>query len=367
VKIAVDATCWPNRRGYGRRARALLRSLVERDRSNRYTPVSRLKRVAPSRCRPVPDAPARIVGSDGGSRVRQRALFAFPTIYSYIPLFSRATKLVMVHDVIAEIYPHRTVPRVSVRLLWNANVALGRAQADALITVSDYSCAGILKCFGSDPARVFVEGEAADPIFRRLPFPAPTPKLRSAGIEGAQRLAIYLSGFSPHKNLEALVSAFARIATRNEFANLKRTIVADTSGYAFHNYFGTITAQVASLKLNDKVNFAGYLADQDVVMLLNVTTVLVPPSLMEGFAVEAAACGRPVISTKATPLDGLLGSAGLYNDAKEQDLIAALETVLSSAGVRGRMSTAGMAAAQRLTWDAAVEQMREVIRKVAAQ
>jgi len=37
MHIAVDATCWHNRRGYGRHARALLRALVGMDSANRYT------------------------------------------------------------------------------------------------------------------------------------------------------------------------------------------------------------------------------------------------------------------------------------------------------------------------------------------
>ena len=389
MKIAVDATCWHNRRGYGRHARALLRSLVERDRPNEYTLF--LDSDAPAE--PLPDGcrvnllqssvPTVEAASANGRRSfsdmwrMSRALSApefdtvvFPTIYSYIPIFSRAKKLVMVHDVIAETFPHLTVPRFSARLFWNAKVALGRAQADALITVSDYSRAGILKRFGSDPARVFVVGEAADPIFRRLPSPAPTPKLCSLGIDGAEPMAVYLGGFSPHKNLEALVTAFARLAMRNRFADLKLVMVGDTSGDAFHTYFGTIAAQVAALRLNDRVIFTGYLADEDVVALLNLATVLVLPSLMEGFglpAVEAAACGCPVIATKASPLEGLLGAAGLYIDPTEQELAAALETVLSSVDLRGRMSAAGVSAAQRLTWDAAADQMKDVIRKVAAQ
>jgi len=57
----------------------------------------------------------------------------FPTIYSYVPVFSRARKLVMVHDVIAETYPQLTVPRRTARLFWRMKTALGRFQADALI------------------------------------------------------------------------------------------------------------------------------------------------------------------------------------------------------------------------------------------
>ena len=37
MRIAVDATCWHNRRGYGRHARALLRAVVRLDAENQYT------------------------------------------------------------------------------------------------------------------------------------------------------------------------------------------------------------------------------------------------------------------------------------------------------------------------------------------
>src|SRR5262249_37346183 len=91
----------------------------------------------------------------------------FPTIYSYVPVLSRARTLVMVHDIIAETYPHLTVPRRSARFFWQTKTALGRFQADALIAVSDYSREGIIRHFRLDPRRVFVVGEAADPVFRR--------------------------------------------------------------------------------------------------------------------------------------------------------------------------------------------------------
>jgi glycosyltransferase involved in cell wall biosynthesis len=389
MRIGVDATCWHNRRGYGRHARALLRTLVDRDRSNQYTLFLDSNAAAeplPARCQAhllesaVPTVQA---ASANGRRSlsdmwrMSRALSAsqfdvllFPTIYSYVPTFCRARKLVMLHDVIAETYPHLTVPRLSARLFWNAKVKLGRMQADALITVSDYSRAGIVERFGIDPARVFVVGEAADGVFRKLDSPVPTPTLRALGIDAAKRMAVYLGGFSPHKNLEMLLRAFAHVAARDEFADVKLVMVGDTSGDAFHTYFGTIAAQVEALKLRERVIFTGYLPDEDVVVLLNLSTVLALPSLMEGFglpAVEAAACGCPVIATKASPLQGLLGAGGVYIDPNEPELEQALETVLSSVELRARMRQAGLAAAQRLTWDAAAEQMMEVIRKVALQ
>jgi glycosyltransferase involved in cell wall biosynthesis len=389
VRIAVDATCWHNRRGYGRHARALLRALSRLDSANRYTLF--LDSEEPAEPTP-PECEVRILAAasptvQAASAQGRRSLadmwrmsralsssefdvLFFPTIYSFVPTFSRACKLVMVHDVIAEKYPQLTVPRASARLFWKIKSAVGRMQADALITVSDYSRAGLVEHFHLSPSRVFVVGEAADPVFRKFETPLPGPKLECAGITArmcaSRRMAVYLGGFSPHKNLEALVSAFARIAARPEFDDVLLVMVGDTSGDSFHSYFGTIAAQVEALGLHGRVIFPGYLDDEDLAVLLNLSAVLALPSLMEGFglpAVEAAACGCPVIATTASPLPGLLGAAGIFIDPSEDNIARALEEVLSSEDLRRRMGASGVQGAQRLTWEASARQMMDVIAK----
>ena len=47
---------------------------------------------------------------------RELDLLLFPTIYSYVPVVSRAKKIVMIHDVIAETFPDLTVPKTTARL-----------------------------------------------------------------------------------------------------------------------------------------------------------------------------------------------------------------------------------------------------------
>jgi glycosyltransferase involved in cell wall biosynthesis len=122
--------------------------------------------------------------------------------------------------------------------------------------------------------------------------------------------------------------------------------------------------------LEERVVFTGYLTDEDVVVLLNLASVLVLPSLMEGFglpAVEAAACGCPVIATNESPLASLLGGGAISIRPLEQEIERALESVLSSAEMRRQMSQAGLAAAQSLTWENAARQMMDVIEKVASE
>jgi glycosyltransferase involved in cell wall biosynthesis len=293
----------------------------------------------------------------------------FPTIYSFVPTFSRARKIVVVHDTIAETFPQLTLPQQKARLFWNAKVRLGRAQADALVTVSEYSRRSIVNRFGVRPERVFVVGEASDSIFQPLEDPQPGPTLRTAGIDHGRRILVYVGGFSPHKNLAVLIEAFARLAARPALGDTLLVMVGEYKREVFHSYFGTIAARVAELGISDRVVFTGYLSDKDLVVLLNLARVLVLPSLMEGFglpAVEAAACGCPVIATQESPLPELLAGGGIFFDPCDNTTLeAALETVLESDQLRRAMGAAALQAARRLNWEAAARQMLDVIRTVA--
>jgi len=385
MKIGVDATAWQNNRGYGRHERALLRALVALDRDNRYTlfmdSKELLELVPPQAevCLLPSSAATATAASANGSRslhdmwLTGRAMSSsdfqvllFPTIYSFVPTITRARKIVMVHDTIAETYPQLTLPNRKSRLFWQAKVRLGLAQADALVTVSEYSRQSIVKTFGTAAERVFVVGEAGDPVFRRIPGARLSPALEAAGVQPGKRMVVYVGGFSPHKNLQALVEAFARIAGREPFADTLLVLVGEYKKEIFHSYFGTVSARVAELGIKDRVVFTGYLSDEDLAVLLNLSAVLVLPSLMEGFglpAVEAAACGCPVIATSESPLPELLAGGGIFFDPRGNGLEPALENMLGSAAKRAEMAGAALAAAGRLTWEAAARQMLEVIRQ----
>lgn len=385
--VGVDATCWRNTRGYGRHARGLLSALVRTDQGNRYVFLIDSEdqfQALPSEAevRLVRNAmPTAVATSANGRRSvadmwkmsralssREFDIVLFPTVYSYVPILSRAKKVVMIHDVIAETYPDLTVPKRPARLFWNAKVALGRWQADAIVTVSDYSRKGIVDYFGVSPQRVFVVGEANDPIFQVLKDPQPSDRLGALGISQCARSVVYVGGFGPHKNLERLVSAFAALASRNEFADLKLIMVGEYEKEVFHSSFKSIKSRVEELGLADRVVFTGYLEDKDLVTLLNVSTVLALPSLMEGFglpAIEAAACGCPVIATKASPLPSLLRDGALYIDPNDQqELEHSLERVLISSELRQQLKASGLVAAQRLTWNAAAAELLAVFNRL---
>jgi glycosyltransferase involved in cell wall biosynthesis len=390
MDIGVDATCWQNKRGYGRHARSLLSALIKLDSENRYIlfldskeGFETLPAGAEVRLVHPRSAPTAVAASSNGHRsltdmwrmarslsTADLDVLLFPTIYSYVPVVSRAKKITMIHDVIAERYPDLTLPKRSARLFWKTKVALGRWQADALTTVSDYSRRGIVEQFGVDADRVHVVGEASDPVFRVMDDPHLTPHLTSLGLKVDSRVVVYVGGFSPHKNLEALIRVFAKLSRSPSFSDVRLVLVGENKKEVFYSYADKIEKQIKELGLENSVVFTGYLPDEELVVLLNLATVSVLPSLMEGFglpAVEAAACGCPVIATTESPLPVLLGEGGLYFDPlRTEDLESALVAVLESEILRRKMSRAGREAAGKLTWEAAAQQMANLIRRVAA-
>jgi len=385
LAIGIDATAWQNNRGYGRHARALLSALVRLYPEHRYRfflDSDDMRETLPAGVevrRLHADAPTTVAAAANGRRSlsdmfrmgraisrEEHDLVLFPTIYSYVPVFTKAKKLVIIHDVIAEKFPQLTLPNRVSRLFWNLKVSLGRWQADGILTVSEYSKRCLVDHFGLDPKSVFVAGEANDPVFRRLESPELPKQFLDQGLRKGQQYVVYVGGFSPHKNLFELADAFARL--KDEYPEARLIMVGEYRKEVFHSYFGEVRARVESLGIADRVIFPGYVSDADLVPLLNLASVLVLPSLMEGFglpAVEAAACGCPVIATKESPLPDLLGEGGLYMDPAKGQLEGMLRIVLGSESRREKMRKAAVEAAGRLTWDAAAHQLMDAIGKVA--
>lgn len=387
MHIVVDATTWRNTRGYGRHIRKLFTSLVSCNPSYHYSFIIDGDVDPDAYPRPVNlvTVPVKRVTTSAASADSSRTLtdlfkiskaisnpdydlVIFPTVYSYVPVYSRAKVLLIIHDAIPETYPGLTLPTIRSRAFWTIKSALARRQADAIITVSEYSRQTIAQTFQLSPEKIFVVGEASDPVFRVVTSPHLPGILTEQGISHEQRLIVYVGGFGPHKNLTSLVDVFARLVREDEFRDVRLVLVGEYQKETFFSTYKELASQVDRLNLAEQVVFSGYLLDEELVELLNLAAVLVLPSLMEGFglpAVEAAACGCPVIATRESPLPELLGEGGIYIDpGQPEELAAALRRVLSSVELRRSMGLAGQEAAGALTWEQAADQLVAVIETV---
>ena len=103
---------------------------------------------------------------------------------------------------------------------------------------------------------------------------------------------------------------------------------------------------------------------------MNRATALALPSLAEGFglpAVEAAACGTPVIATINSPLPELLEGGGVFIDPTDvASMSGAITKIFSDGHYRQTLARAARDHAARLTWPHAAESMIELLQKIEA-
>src|SRR5205085_1917822 len=131
-----------------------------------------------------------------------------------------------------------------------------------------------------------------------------------------------------------------------------------------------IPGVIDRLGLKDCVTFVSGVSDQRIVELYAETEIAVVPSLYEGFslpAVEAMACGVPLVATTGGALPEVAGTDGdtalLVPPGDPQALAVAIGRMLDDAALRERVGAAGRKRAlEKFTWKATaigtVEQYR---------
>ncbi len=307
------------------------------------------------------------------ARARPDVMF-FPSSYSYFPVPPWTRCVVVIHDAIAERWPKLIFPTRAGRIAWTIKSRLACWQADRIVTVSGAAAQGIQRYLGISAGRLRVVHEAADPVFGTAePSVEREREVRACyKLPADLPLLLYVGGLSPHKNLGALIVAFARIAgprAGGDRVPAHLVLVGETVREVFHSCYLELREQVRSLDLDDRVTFAGYVPDADLVHLYRTAACLVLPSRDEGFGlpvVEAMACGRPVVASRAGALPEVLGDAGLLVDPDDTETFAeALRRILDNPSLAADLGARGAGRAAELSWSTAALKLLAIFDAVA--
>jgi alpha-1,3-rhamnosyl/mannosyltransferase len=381
MKIGVDATSWTNRRGYGRFARNAVGRLVELDRDTSYVFVideqsateaefpawASIQTVALSR-RPAEAAsadsfrpPTDLVRLGAAvSRARFDA-FLFPSIYTYFPTLGVPT-VVGLHDAIADDFPELTLPSRRARTFWRAKQKLAIARARKLFTVSESARAEISRRLAIEPERLAVVPEAPDAVFAPRTRTEIDAARTEIGLVPGEPYLLYAGGISPHKDIGTLLDAFARL----DRASVPKLVIAGAlDGDAYLSAAAAVREKISALELSADVVLPGFVSDDTLAALYSGATVVALPSLAEGFglpAVEAAACGAPVVLSDIRAHRETLGDDALFFPPRDATVLAErIRHLLGSDMLRRSLAERGHARVARYTWDAAAEALRTLV------
>src|SRR5205807_1371160 len=163
------------------------------------------------------------------------------------------------------------------------------------------------------------------------------------------RLMTTASADVPLKGLVPLLEALAKVRTER---HAELVVIGEPRSAS------RVGATIKRLGLEDAVRFVSKVSDERIVQLYAEAEVAVVPSLYEGFslpAIEAMACGVPLVATTGGALPEVVGPDGrnalLVPPGDPGALAGAIGRVLDDPGLRQRLAVAGRAhVLDRYTW-----------------
>jgi glycosyltransferase involved in cell wall biosynthesis len=275
---------------------------------------------------------------------------------NFIPLDIRAKSIVTtVHDFSFQLFPEAH-PKDRVRY-FSKNFLKSVRRSSKIITDSGYT-----KIEAIDILRV--PGDMITPIhlgvdhglFKIYPREAQNACRRELGLP--EKFILFVGTREPRKNLGRLVQAYAELPdpVQREFS----LVLVGPRGWGENDLRGK--------KLRSRVIVIDYLDPQKLALAYNLASLLIYPSLYEGFGLpplEAMACGCPVVVSRAASLPEVCADAACYVDPKDvQSIAEGVSTVLSDDELRRSLIKKGAERVKLFTWENTARKTLEVFDEV---
>jgi len=250
--------------------------------------------------------------------------------------------------------------------LFAASTLAGVLHATHVLTPSEWSRSQVLDAYGMREDRVHNVPYGVDlAVFR----PGVTGgRSRVAQVTGAKdpRYVLFVGTMHPRKNLATVRHAVARLAKRgfrhllvlatadaldrDDSSELRRRAEAELPG---------APGRIVSIPAGEDAELAALMAGADAVC---------QPSFSEGFgltALEAMACGAPVIVSDRGSLPEVVDAGGLIVPPTTEAIEQALARILSDAELSARLAADGRLRAEGFTWQRCVNGWLRVLERAA--
>ena len=257
-----------------------------------------------------------------------------------------------IHDLIHLRFPKDHGLRYRLFYLWF--VAPAAKRAGAVFTPSRHSKQDLIDLMGVPEGKIVITpnaaGEAFKPPAKGASPPAGLPPRYVLGVGNPKR----------HKNLGALVEAHQQLL-RNPPGGIEVPPLV---------VVGVGPGQADWAKPSDDLILLASLEDADLAAAYGAARAVAVPSLYEGFglpALEAMACGAPVLAANRASLPEVVGEAGLLTEPDAESLAEGLGRLLVDSALSQRLRQAGPRQAAKFSWARTAKTTLATYRQIAAR
>lgn len=238
-------------------------------------------------------------------------------------------------------------------------------KADLLLAISNSSAEEAYRELAFPASKIALIGSAINPEFRILPnlVRDVNPLLERLGI--TKPFIFYVGNVEPHKNISGLIESFALLPESTQNAYELAVLVNKDAHHKLKTQAEKCGIRQGKLVLLDGVD------DSHLIELYNLCHVFVLPSLHEGFglpALEAMACGAPVIGSNTTSIPEVIGrSDALFNPRDASDIARVLQRVLTEPAFVQALKSHAALQAKRFSWDITAKKALAALEAVVAE
>jgi glycosyltransferase involved in cell wall biosynthesis len=347
-----------------------LSALQEEDRENTYdilipadekhlvplhNPNFRMREIPRSLSNPVPNIFWHNLALPAICQQEKYDLVHVPS-YRRLPWIKGVPVVATVHDLATF---HVAGKYDSARMFYNHRVVPSLIRrADRVVTVSHFTREDVINLVGYPPERISVVYPGLNhAVYRPVPREECGPRL-SQRFRLEKPYVVFVSRLEhPAKNHVRLIEAFERLKARKR-SDLQLVLAgADWNG-AEH-----VKARAARSAVSADILLTGFLALEDIPVLYSGCSLMVYPSLFEGFGlplIEALACGAPVICSNTSSMREIAGDRFATFDPENPDEIASCMEEALERGRTPERKAADLAFAAGFQWSETAKRMMEV-------
>jgi glycosyltransferase involved in cell wall biosynthesis len=301
------------------------------------------------------------IGGLGRAARKAGADLIFAPTASSMP-FGRVPMVCTIHDVTPIVMPSHGAR--STFILRSTMWTLAKFSR-SIITDSECSKRDLVRIYGIPENKVSVIYLGFNKsVFNTSPAANRDEVLRKLGID--RPYLLHHGTIQPRKNLERLIAAYRLMLARTPDADFD-LVLPGRLGWDYQRILaaGKDAAGGHVSTNRGRVLFPGTLSDEDLAVLIKGASLVVIPSLYEGFClpmVESMACGTPTVASETSCLPEVSGNALAYFDPQSVEAIASATTkVLYDTTLRNQISTRGLKRAGEFSWTRCAKETLDVL------